>query len=102
MNDTHYSTMVMFHLINVVVYLRVCARIRTYSYITKKMPKPSSYPPVHNHGRLGGFFSYFRSHDVIAQRVKGSSNDSGFVIKEFPPLADASRRGLQEDSLEGL
>lgn len=83
-----------FHLINIVVHLHISVYIHTHLYVMKKTPKPSSYPPVHNHRRFGGFFSYFRSHDVIAQRVKGSPNDSWFVIEEFPPLADASGWGL--------
>lgn len=74
----------------------------THLYGGKKMPNPSRHPPVHNHGGSGGLFGYFRSHDVVAQRVESSSDDGRLVIKHLPPLADARGWGPQEHSPERL
>ena len=58
--------------------------------------------PVYSHRWFGRFFSCFRSHNIIAQRIKNSSNDSWFIIKDFPPLADARGWWLQENSLQWI
>ena len=58
--------------------------------------------PVYNHRWFGRFFSCFRSHNIIAQRIKNSSNDSWFIIKYFPPLTDARGWWLQENSFEWI
>lgn len=96
-NHRHYS----YYYHNTVWLKHSCMHIHMYTTRTHRHThthtlgkknakfKATLQIPVDNHRRFGRFFSYFRSHDIIAQRVKSSSNDSWFIIKDFPPLADA-------------